>query len=133
MSVKTPQKGKSEDNIPQGIPRGRRAEKEEIMKKWLQRGLGFLLVCLLLIQGGSYSAQAQPAVVAHGLDVSQWQGDIDWARVAGEGISFVMFGLGRYQQPDPRFEENISEATAQGIQAGAYLRSQASTVEMARE
>ena len=103
------------------------------MKKWLQRGLGFLLVCLLLIQGGSYSAQAQPAVVAHGLDVSQWQGDIDWARVAGEGISFVMFGLGRYQQPDPRFEENISEATAQGIQAGAYLRSQASTVEMARE
>ncbi len=103
------------------------------MKKWLQRGLGFLLVCLLLIQGGSYSAQAQPAVVAHGLDVSQWQGDIDWARVAGEGISFVMFGLGRYQQPDPRFEENISEATAQGIQAGVYLRSQASTVEMARE
>ena len=102
------------------------------MKKWLCGIAGILLTVLLLTQGGSYCTSAQPAVTAYGLDVSQWQGDVDWEQVAGDGISFVMFGLGRYQQPDPLFRENITGATAWGIRAGAYLRSQASTVEMAR-
>ena len=29
-----------------------------------------------------------------GIDVSKWQGTIDWAKVAGDGVKFAMIRLG---------------------------------------
>lgn len=70
-------------------------------------------------------------VVSRGIDVSHWQGDIDWNQVAGDDISFVMLGTRYKGAVDPRFHENAAEAHAAGIQLGAYIYSYATDPAMA--
>ncbi len=55
-----------------------------------------------------------------GIDVSEFQGNIDWAQVAGAGISFAMIRAcdGFYQ--DPYFSANWSGAKAHGLVRGVY-------------
>lgn len=55
------------------------------------------------------------------IDVSMWQGKIDWQKVkkSGIGMAYVKATEGQ-SWIDPRFEENISGATAVGIAVGAY-------------
>ena len=72
-------------------------------------------------------AQASDVVAAssggplQGIDVSHYQGEVDWARVAASGMSFTFIkateGL-RYV--DPRFDVNQRGAKAAGLLAGAY-------------
>ena len=56
-----------------------------------------------------------------GIDVSHWQGTIDWDRVAGDGVTFAFIrvsdGLGTL---DRKFDRNWSEAKRVGIYRGAY-------------
>lgn len=69
-----------------------------------------------------------------GIDVSHWQGEIDWASVAGDGITFVMIKCGGGDAgiyKDRKFEENIQGALANGIQVGVYFYSGARDVETA--
>ena len=69
-----------------------------------------------------------------GIDVSHWQGEIDWASVAGDGITFVMIKCGGGDAgiyKDGKFEENIQGALANGIQVGVYFYSGARDVETA--
>lgn len=70
-------------------------------------------------------------VYARGIDVSHWQGEIDWRKVAGDDVSFVMLGTRYDGQLDPRFHQNIQGALNNGIQVGAYIYSYATTPEMA--
>lgn len=66
-----------------------------------------------------------------GIDVSYYQGDIDWEKVRAAGIEFVIIRVGYrgYEggiiQADSRFEEYIDGATAAGLDAGVYFFSQA--------
>ena len=58
-----------------------------------------------------------------GIDVSHWQGHIDWARVKASGIQFAIIkaggsDFGSYK--DRRWEENYQGARANGIAVGAY-------------
>lgn len=70
-------------------------------------------------------------VLARGIDVSHWQGSIDWQQVAQNDIKFVMLGT-RYQgKVDPQFHNNASEAAKAGLKLGAYIYSYALTVEEA--
>ena len=74
--------------------------------------------------------------LVYGIDVSRWQGDIDWAAVANSGISFVIIKCGGgddglYQ--DKKFVDNIQGAYANGLQVGVYFFSGAHTVEEAYE
>jgi lysozyme len=58
-----------------------------------------------------------------GIDVSHWQGAIDWARVKAAGIQFAIIKAGGSDAgfyTDPRWEENYREAKANGIAVGAY-------------
>lgn len=57
----------------------------------------------------------------YGVDVSHHQGDIDWARVAADDISFAYIKAteGR-DHLDRRFVENWEGAQAAGIERGAY-------------
>ena len=95
---------------------------------------GILLAVLVLFHAKTANA-AEP--VSKGIDVSQWQGDVDWKQVKAEGIDFVMLGIGRYRNgvgiPDPRFEYNMKNALANDIKVGVYLYSEAATEEEARE
>lgn len=73
-----------------------------------------------------------------GIDVSEYQGAIDWPAVAGDGISFAFVRVGSrgntdgYLYVDSCFDQNIDGAAAAGLQVGTYFYSQAITVEEAQ-
>ena len=74
-----------------------------------------------------------------GIDVSSHQQTIDWQAVADSGIEFVIIRVGYrgYESgllnPDERMQENYEGAKAAGLKVGAYIFSQAITVEEAVE
>ena len=58
-----------------------------------------------------------------GIDVSRWQGHIDWARVKAAGIQFAIIKAGGSDAgfyTDPRWKENYQNAKVNGIAVGAY-------------
>ncbi|MCD7769611.1 MAG: S-layer homology domain-containing protein [Oscillospiraceae bacterium] len=74
-----------------------------------------------------------------GIDVSVFQGTIDWEAVAAGGIQFVII-RGGYRgvstgvlSTDSSFVTNITGALAAGLEVGVYIYSQATTEEEARE
>lgn len=75
-----------------------------------------------------------------GIDVSRYQGDVDWEQVKAAGVEFAMIRVGfrGYGQSgklmeDVKAKQNYENATAAGIKTGVYFFSQAITVEEARE
>ena len=66
------------------------------------------------------------------IDVSQWNGMIDWAKVKKAGIdgAIIRTGFGRESasQIDKQFETNYKGAKAVGLNVGAYHYSYATTV-----
>ena len=67
-----------------------------------------------------------------GIDVSEWQGTIDWRKVAKDGVQFAVIhaGYGReLSQKDEYFERNYAGARAAGIKVGAFWYSYADSVE----
>lgn len=67
-----------------------------------------------------------------GIDVSKWQGDIDWKRVADSGVKYVMIRCGYrgYSSTgtiveDPKFHEYINGAIDNGLFVGVYFFSAA--------
>lgn len=70
----------------------------------------------------------------HGIDVSRWQGDIDWTKVAADGIDFAIIKCGGGDDglyEDSKFQQNIQGALANGIPVGVYFFSGARTPEAA--
>ena len=74
-----------------------------------------------------------------GIDVSLWQGEIDWKAVKADGVSFAMIkasegGAGgpASRIVDPRFRQNIENAAAAGIACGVYHYLTAASPEEAR-
>lgn len=56
-----------------------------------------------------------------GIDVSHWQGQIDWGKVKASGIQFAFIKATEGKNyTDPRFFENAREARAAGIKVGFY-------------
>ena len=58
-----------------------------------------------------------------GIDVSHWQGAIDWTKVKAAGIQFAIIKSGGSDAgfyTDPRWEENYKGAKDNGIAVGAY-------------
>ena len=66
-----------------------------------------------------------------GIDVSKYQGNIDWGAVAASGINFAIIRVGYRGSAsgalvqDPNFKKNISGATKAGIKVGLYFFTQA--------
>ena len=67
----------------------------------------------------------------YGIDVSRYQGDIDWAKVAASGVKFALLRAGSQNSSgpyiDPYFEQNYANAKAAGIAVGAYIYTYAET------
>ncbi len=62
------------------------------------------------------------------IDVSEWQGNVDFSKVKKTGIDYVILraGFGRdATQIDSEFEENYKKAKAAGLKAGVYWYSYA--------
>ena len=72
-----------------------------------------------------------------GIDVSQWQGEIDWDAVKSGGIDFAIirtgFGRNEPNQIDPYFKKNLYNAKKAGIKIGVYHYSYAESPEDAAE
>ena len=66
-----------------------------------------------------------------GIDVSSWQGDIDWQQVKNAGVEFAMIRIGFGQNElnrmtyDSKFKENLKNAKANNIKVGIYFYSHA--------
>lgn len=66
-----------------------------------------------------------------GIDVSKWQGDIDWDKVKGAGIEFAIIRAGYRGSvtgslvEDPYFVTNMKGASASGVPVGVYFFTQA--------
>ena len=56
----------------------------------------------------------------HGIDVSKFQGDIDWNAVANSGVKFAWIKATEGGDRDARFQANWEGAKAAGIPHGAY-------------
>ena len=71
-----------------------------------------------------------------GIDVSKWNGTIDWKKVAATGVQFAMVRAGTGKSKggatvDPRFLDNVCGAYENGIRVGVYLYSYAMSAEAA--
>ena len=92
--------------------------------------------------GKSYTHTAENATgksIAVGIDVSYYQGNIDWNKVKAAGVDYAILRVGyrAYESgslgKDVKFQSYIQGAKKAGIQVGAYIFSQAITEEEARE
>lgn len=79
-------------------------------------------------------------VTSHkGIDVSKYQGDIDWKAVKEDGVeyAYVRLGLRGYESGklvlDEYFDKNMRGANEADVAAGVYFFTQAVTVEEAKE
>lgn len=95
---------------------------------------------LQILENGEYQYVENGEVTSHkGIDVSKFQGDIDWEKVAEDGVEFAFiraalrgYGTGKLVE-DGYFEENIEEASRAGVKVGAYVYTQAITEEEVME
>lgn len=69
------------------------------------------------------------------IDVSGWQGDIDWAKAKADGVEGVIIrlGYGWGNNADKKAQRNISECKRLGIPFGIYWYSYADTPLIAKE
>ena len=67
------------------------------------------------------------------IDVSEWQGKIDWAKVKSSGVvgAIIRYADGNYH--DPNFDTNMKNAKANGLHIGAYIYSRAKTKQQAEQ
>lgn len=76
-------------------------------------------------------AQATTGNAVLGIDVSKWQGEIDWDKVKNDGIDFAIIRCGYRGSvtgslvEDPYFAQNIRAAAAAGVKVGVYFFTQA--------
>ena len=69
------------------------------------------------------------------IDVSEWQGDIDWAKAKADGVegAIIRLGYGEGNNADKKAQRNISECKRLGIPFGIYWYSYADTPSLAKE
>lgn len=88
-----------------------------------------------IIQGAKYSFGSDGKLSSGsgvlGIDVSKWNGSIDWNAVKNSGITYVIIRCGYRGSStgalieDPKFKSNIQGAKAAGLKVGVYFFSQA--------
>lgn len=94
----------------------------------------------LVLENGRYTYSENGEIISKtGIDVSYHQGEIDWHRVAADGIDFAILRVGYrgYESGALNIDENfhtyIKGALDAGIDVGVYFFSQAVTTEEAIE
>lgn len=112
----------------------------EIVKRIGTLACAWAVAACVLIQ--PMTVKAAPTEVAQatlGIDVSRYQGEVDWSQVAASGVQFAMIRVGFRTQAtgimneDPYARYNLQEANKYGIKTGVYFFSTAITAEEAVE
>ena len=69
----------------------------------------------------NFGKRSPRKLAVHGVDVSRWQGDIDWPKLRGQGANFVYIkATDGGDHLDPMFRTNWRAAHAAGLKRGAY-------------
>ncbi len=93
-----------------------------------------MIISLVVINRGFASGAGDgKGILAYGVDVSSWQGKIDWQKVKNDGKTFAILRIGTTKGKDTYFEENYKNAKAAGINIGCYYYTYATTVEEAKK
>lgn len=74
--------------------------------------------------------------ISFGIDVSKWQGEIDFEAVKNAGCSFVIMRIGHYYdeiEMDEYYKTNMAAAKKAGLDVGVYVYTTANTEEEIRE
>lgn len=108
---------------------------------YLQSNGAMLANCTTNVNGVNHTFNASGAAttIKRGIDVSNHQGDINWAAVKASGLvdfAIIRDGYGRENaavQTDLRFAQNVAGAKSAGIPFGAYHFSYASSVAEAEQ
>ena len=92
-----------------------------------------------VIQGIKYTFGADGVLLPGGMgvDVSKWQGNIDWGALA-PNVSFAIIRCGYRGSSgglsvDPQYARNMQQAKAHGVRVGIYIYSKATNEAMAVE
>ncbi|EUC58103.1 GH25 family lysozyme [Mogibacterium timidum] len=107
--------------------------KELDSKRYAFNADGVMLFGTFKLNGETYLTDASGAIVDQlkGIDVSEFQGNINWQKVKAAGIDFVIIRAGYRGKKygtlakDSKFEQNIAGAIAAGLKVGAYMFSEA--------
>lgn len=62
------------------------------------------------------------------IDVSDWQGSIDWKKVKADGVVGAIIRYADGNTLDKRFEENMKNAKSAGLHIGSYIFSRAKNI-----
>lgn len=117
-------------------------EDPEFIKLLEQEQEGMLMSSGTGLTGDSYihNSRFDGCTVRNGIDVSYYQGNIDWNAVKNSGIEFAFvrvgyrgYGASGTLMQDAKAKENLRDAYNAGLKVGAYIFSQAITEEEARE
>lgn len=74
-----------------------------------------------------------------GIDISKWQGEVDFEKVRNSGVEFVILRMGVMKDKDTpiamdnTFKTNYQNAKRAGLKVGIYIYSESNTVESAIE
>ncbi|MCD7723252.1 MAG: fibronectin type III domain-containing protein [Clostridiales bacterium] len=126
--------------------------KKDYVRNALNKTVSLLLaICIAITAMSAGIGSAAAASVVHnsrfdgytiqkGIDVSKYNGDIDWAKVKKAGIEFVFvrigyrgYGSAGTLVADTTAKENIQGAIDAGLQVGIYMFSQATSTTEAKE
>ncbi len=116
-------------------------EDPEFLKLLEQQQDNLLMAAPTSLTGVNYTHNPRFAnhTIRNGIDVSYYQGNIDWNAVKRSGVEFVFvrvgyrgYGSGKLAT-DTKAAENLRGAMNAGLKVGAYIFSQAITTQEAKE
>ena len=96
------------------------------MKKYI-----VVLISLFLVVTFTFSVVAEEFLPIFGIDVSVFQGEIDWGKVAQTNTEFAILRIGYNDKQDAQFLNNYKKAKEIGMPVGAYMYSYAVTEQAA--
>jgi len=81
----------------------------------------------------SKNADSETASGIFGIDVSEWQGNINWSHVKTDGVKFAIIRAGIGHRVDDQFANNYAGCKSNSVPVGAYWYSKATTVAEAKQ
>lgn len=104
------------------------------MQKKVLKVLGNFLVFIFMFFNSIYALSPQGDLRYEGIDVSNWQGYIDYSQVKNSGIEIVYIKASQgTTYKDPYFEINYENAKANNLKVGFYHFLTATNVEEAEQ
>ncbi len=112
-----------EETALYGSAQGKKEEKAKVDPKAWKK-----------INGVCYNGSGKeiPGAITRGIDVSEWQGDINWHKVKNDNVDFAMVRISYGSSyMDKKYDANMKGAEEAGLPVGTYVFSTATTPEMA--